>query len=81
MTYVDGMLLHSTVHTDYLRTAPNLVARWSRYLTSEQVEELSNLLQRHELAMRILPGPIDDYGPAEYEHFFSQARKIKWLDF
>ena len=44
------------LHGDFLRRAPNLIARWSRYLTAEQLEELSNYLEGHQGAdIGILP--------------------------
>ena len=68
-------------HGDFLRRAPNLIARWSRYLTAEQVEELSNYLEGHQGAViGILPS--DRVLPqAEYDNFFRRAREFEWLEF
>ena len=69
------------LHEDFLRRATNLIARWSRYLTAEQVEALSNLLEGHQGAhIGILPaGKV--LAQFQYNSFFSQARGIEWLEF
>ena len=68
-------------HKNYLGRAPNHIARWSRHLTAEQLEELSNLLEGHQrAAIGILP-PSTVLAQAQYNQFFSQARQIKWLEF
>ena len=68
-------------HEDFLRKAPNLIARWSRYLTANQVEELSNHLEGHQGAhIGILPrGRV--LAQAQYDEFFSTVRKFEWLEF
>ena len=68
-------------HKDFLRRAPNLIDRWSRYLTANQVEELSNYLEGHQTAdIGILPhGTV--LAQVQYEIFFSRARKFEWLEF
>ena len=65
----------------YLLRAQNTIARWSRYLTAEQVEEVSNLLQLEELATgaRLNVGMV--WEQAHYADFFHQTRQIQWLDF
>ena len=69
------------MHGDFLRRAPNLMARWSRYITAEQVEELSNLLERHQGAhIGILP-PGKVLAQFQYDQFFSRARAMPWLEF
>ena len=69
------------LHGDFLRRAPNLIARWSRYLTANQVEELSNHLESHQGAhIGILPqGRV--LAQAQYDIFFSRAREFEWLEF
>ena len=68
-------------HGDFLRRAPNLIARWSRYLTANQVEELSNHLESHQGAhIGILP-PGRVLAQAQYDIFFSTAREFEWLEF
>ncbi|MYC38095.1 MAG: hypothetical protein F4X66_14445 [Chloroflexi bacterium] len=78
---IDRAVVQFAYHGDFLRRAPNLIARWSRYLTAEQVEELSNLLEGHQGAVigilpqgRVLP-------TEQYARFFSEAREIGWLKF
>ena len=68
-------------HGHFLRRAPNLIARWQRYLTAEQIEEVSNHLEGHQGAViGILPqGAV--LPQAQYENFFRQAREIKGVDF
>ena len=78
---IDRAVVQFAYHGDFLRRAPNLIARWSRYLTAEQVEELSNYLEGHQGAVigtlpqgRVLP-------TEQYARFFNEVREIKWLDF
>ena len=79
--HIDGMSLHSIVHTNFLGKSQNLISRWSRDLTAQQVEELSNFLLEHEQhKYSLLSGGID-WGRSEYDGFFRRAREIKWLEF
>ena len=78
---IDRAVVQFAYHGDFLRRTPNLIARWSRYLTAEQVEELSNYLEGHQGAVigilpqgRVLP-------TEQYARFFNEVRGIKWLDF
>ena len=70
-----------TIVTHPLRRAPNLIARWSRYLTADQVEELSNHLESHQGAhIGILPsGRV--LNQFQYDTFFRGAREFEWLKF
>ena len=68
-------------HGDFLRRGPNLIARWSRYLTAELVEELSNHLENHQGAhIGILP-PGRVLNQFQYDVFFNGVREFKWLEF
>ena len=69
------------IHYDFLRRAPNLIARWSRDLTAAQVEELINLLKRHESDINFQLREIGEWGQYLYDPLFCRAREIKWLDF
>ena len=78
---IERAVVQFAYHGDFLRRAPNLIARWSRYLTAEQVEELSNHLEGLQGAVigllpqgRVLPSE-------QYPSFFRQAREIDWLKF
>ena len=68
-------------HRLALLMAQNIVARWSRYLTAEQVQNVSNLLQIEELVTgtRLSGGRVWDLD--HYDVFFRQVRGIEWLDF
>ena len=68
-------------HEDFLRRAPILIARRSRYLTAEQVQELSNHLEGHQGAdIGILPaGKV--LAQVQYDRFFNTAQGLDWLDF
>ena len=68
-------------HEYFIRMAPNLIARWSKYLTTEQVEELSNHLEGHQGGhIGILP-PGKVLAQFQYDQFFCQARAMPWLEF
>ena len=78
---IDRASVQFAYHGEFLRRAPNLIARWSRYLTTEQVEELSNHLESHQGAhIGILP-PGRVLNQFQYDAFFSGAREFKWLEF
>ena len=66
-------------HRLSLLMAQNIVARWSRYLTAEQVQVVSNLLQIEELVTgaRLSGGKVWDLD--HYDVFFRQVRGIEWL--
>ena len=68
-------------HEYSLGRAPNLIERWQRYLTAEQVEQLSNHLENHQRAdIGILPqGRV--LAQFQYDRFFREAREIGWLEF
>ena len=69
------------LHRLHLLMAQNIVARWSKYLTAEQVQNVSNLLQIEELitGTRLIGGKVWDLD--HYEVFFRQVRGIDWLNF
>ena len=52
--YFDGMPVHFYFHRAFLRLAPDSIAAWSRYLTAEQVDKLSGLIQQHGFFMTVL---------------------------
>ena len=68
-------------HGDFLRRAPNLIARWSKYLTAEQMEELSNHLEGHQGADMGLLTQGRVLAQAQYDTFFRRAREFEWLEF
>ena len=79
---INRAVVQFAYHEDYLRRAPNLLARWARYLAAEQVEELSNLLEGHQGAVIGLMRPRGRVLPQQvYDNFFRSAREIDWLDF
>ena len=68
-------------HRDFLTRAANLVERWQRYLTAEQVEGLSNHLERHQAEFDSLIGEGGALHQLHYDNFFRQAHEIEWLKF
>ena len=68
-------------HQLLLIRAQNIIARWSRYLTAEQVEELSNLVQLEELATGARLNEVEAPEQHVYESFFQVARGFDWLKF
>ena len=68
-------------HRLLLLKAQNIIARWSRYLTAEQVEEVSNLVQLEELATGARRNEVEAPEQHVYEAFLQVARDIEWLDF
>ena len=69
------------LHGDFLRRAPRLVQRWQGYLTAEQVEEVSNLVEGHQGAVIGILPPGAFLPQQHYDQFFGSARQIKWLKF
>ena len=68
-------------HGGFLTRAVNLVERWQRYLTAEQVEVLSNHLERHQAVFDSISGEGRPLHQFHYDDYFRRAREIKWLDF
>ncbi|MYC37871.1 MAG: hypothetical protein F4X66_13310 [Chloroflexi bacterium] len=68
-------------HRVSLLEVQNLIARWSRYLAAEQVEELDNVLHLQGMitAAKVNAGGV--WSKRMYDNFFLQARKIDWLNF
>ena len=68
-------------HEHYLRRAPNLIARWSRFLSADQVREVNDHLEGHQGAViGILPQRAV-LPQTQYDQFFDTARAFDWLDF
>ena len=79
---IDRAVVQLAYHEDFLRRAPNLIARWSRYLTAEQAQELTNQLEGHQGAVIGLIRPRGGVLPQQlYDQFFDMARGFGWLDF
>ena len=68
-------------HGEFMRRAANLIERWQKFLTAEQVEEISNHLEGHQAAIdRVAPrGGL--FLQIHYDDFFRQASEVKWLEF
>ena len=64
---------------EFMRRAANLIERWQRFLTAEQVEEISNHLEQHQAVLVALRGGL--LQQIHYDDFFLRAREVKWLDY
>ena len=68
-------------HARFMRRASNLVARWSRHLTPEQVENLNNYLEDHQAVIDLIGPRGGSFEQIHYNGFFREAREIDWLKF
>ena len=68
-------------HGEFMRRAANLIERWQRFLTAEQVEEISNHLEGHQAVIDLVGPRGGLFQQIHYDNFFRQAREFKWLEF
>ena len=64
-----------------MRRAANLIERWQRFLTAEQVEEISNHLEGHQAVIDLVAPRGGLLQQIHYDDFFLRAREVKWLEF
>ena len=68
-------------HGEFMRRAANLIERWQRFLTAEQVEEISNHLEGHQAVIDLVALRGGLLQQIHYDDFFLRAREVKWLEF
>ena len=64
-----------------MRRSANLIERWQRFLTAEQVEEISNHLEGHQAVIDLVAPRGGLLQQIHYDDFFLRAREVKWLEF
>ena len=69
------------VHGEFMRRAANLIERWQRFLTAEQVEEISNHLEGQQAVIDLIAPRGGLFQQIHYDDFFRRAREVKWLEF
>ena len=68
-------------HRVSLLEVQNLIARWSRYLAADQVEELDNVLHLQGMLTAAQVNAGGFWSKRAYDNFFRRARDIDWLNF
>ena len=66
---------------EFMKRAANLIGRWQRFLTAEQVEEISNHLEGHKAVIDYVAPGGGLLQQIHYDDFFLRAREVKWLEF
>ena len=66
---------------EFMRRAANLIERWQRFLTAEQVEEISNHLEGHQAVIDLVAPRGGLLQQIHYDDLFLRAREVKWLEF
>lgn len=67
-------------HKNRLWTVPIILSRWSKYLSEQQVQEITLLIANHENAYIGIVPPNGVPNQWIYDHLFNELKKIKWLD-
>ena len=68
-------------HGEFMRRAANLIERWQKFLTAEQVEEISNHLEGHQAVIDLVSPRGGFFQQIHYDDSPRRAREVKWLEF